>query len=108
MTLEEKLKTYRALKMQADDLLAEIKEEIIEQKSDVKTDGVSAIYRTGRKTYKYDVAGREHADEDTIKKHTSEKIDWKAVCKDAGLVNIPFVEGEPSVAIKIEDDNPFE
>lgn len=103
MTLQEKLERYRLLRMDADELEAEIRKEVAEMASTVEIDGIKATYSEGRKTYKYEDAGKAHADEHIICKHTKPVTDWRAVCKDAGLINVPFTQGEPSVSIKISD-----
>lgn len=102
MTLQEKMIEFRKAKVLSDKLEAEIKAEIVELGESAVSEGIEAIYKTGRKTYKYEQAAKENASQDIIKECTKPKTDWTAACKKAGLVNIPFTEGEPSVAITIQ------
>lgn len=102
MTLTELLSTYRTTKLHLESLEAQIKEIVLAGKETAEAPGVVAKYNNPRKSYQYEQAAREHATDEQIIHHTKPITDWRAVCKDAGLVNIPYTEGEPSVSFKVE------
>ena len=108
MTLQEKMTEYRRAKVACDAMEAEIKEEVANRAATTATQGISAVYNPGSKSFKYELAGREHATPDVVERCTKQKVDWKLVCKESGLQNITFNQGKPRVSIRIEKDStPF-
>lgn len=68
---------------------------------------VRASYSGGRKTYNYEEAAHDHpmVGEATIALFTSTvvKIDWRGICKHAGIDDVPFIKSDPSVSLKLLD-----
>lgn len=68
---------------------------------------VKATYRKPRKTWHYDKAWEKyrhmHSDvnEDDYTKVTK-RVDYRALCNDAGITDIEYVEADPKVSIKVE------
>lgn len=109
--LKKKLETYRELKKTCDALEAEIKAACTEAGETISARGIQAVYKTGRKTYNWEAAaakaGAEMEPESfqaVLDNHTTPKVDWKKVASDVGVVQAPFTQGAPSIAIKIVDD----
>uniref|UniRef100_A0A6M3K767 Uncharacterized protein n=1 Tax=viral metagenome TaxID=1070528 RepID=A0A6M3K767_9ZZZZ len=63
---------------------------------------VRASYYRGRKTYDYERVGKD-APEEVIQRHEIVRIDWKAVCEDAGVSidEVPYSQSEPGVTVKL-------
>lgn len=90
-----------------DALKQEIEVEIMALKQSQKLSGdygtVSADYSAGRGSYDYEKAAIESkVSQDIVDKHTTPKIDWLKVCKDAKVdTKAYFTEGKPSFSIKL-------
>ena len=65
---------------------------------------VRATFSAGRKIYDYEFAAhglpREVYGPLSIK-YRKTSYDWKAICQDAGISNIPYKQGESSVKVKL-------
>lgn len=87
------------------DLEAQIQEAVLERGSSLVVGNVRATYYRGRKTYDYEFAA-EDADPAVVKKHTktetTTKIDWRSICKEEEIEDIPYVQAAPSVSLKIQ------
>jgi len=59
----------------------------------VVLNGVRMRYNAPRKKYNYEAAGKS-APQGIIDKHTTPTVDWRSVVKDAGIVYVPFEQGE--------------
>ena len=69
---------------------------------------VRATYSAGRKSYDYQEAADGHpmVSSATIELFTrfipaASRIDWKKICEHAGIDDVPFKQGEPSVKLKL-------
>jgi len=85
-------------------LTAEIETAVLEIGKTQNVGNVSASYSGGRKSYRYNEAGQT-APPATIEQHTkvvtTQSVDWKSVCTDAGITAIPYTQSEPSVTVKV-------
>jgi len=85
-------------------LTAEIESAVLELGKTQNVGNVRASYSGGRKSYDYAAAGMTAPEEimagNTITK-TVISTDWKAVCADAGIDDIPYTQSEPSVTVKV-------
>ena len=85
-------------------LTAEIESAVLELGKTQNVGNVRASYSGGRKSYRYNEAGQT-APPATIEQYTkvvtTQSVDWKAVCADAGITDIPFTQSEPSVTVKV-------
>jgi len=109
--LKQKLETYRELKKTCDALEAEIKAACTEAGETISAKGIQAVYKQGRKTFDWQGAAAKAGSEmdpeafqSVLDDNTTPKVDWKKVATAAGVVNAPFTQSAPTVAIKIVDD----
>jgi len=95
---------YEEVKRECDQLEQQITEGIMYFEESVEVGNVRATLRAGRKTYDYEMAAVDPRVTPEIvlnNSHTEIKINWKAICEEAGVKDIPFEVGEPSVYIKL-------
>jgi hypothetical protein len=102
--LAKKMLIWEALQRQLGRLEEEIADTVLILGETQVVGNVRATYYTGRKTFDYEMAGR-NAPEPIIKQHTTtiEKVDWKTVCELIGSEAPVKSQSEPSVRIKLED-----
>lgn len=86
----------------------DIKKAVLKLGKTVNTGNVRASYSGGRKKYDYREAADGHpmVPDVTVGLFTTvipqtEKVDWRGICKHAGIEDIPFTQSEPSVTIKL-------
>ena len=103
--LSKKILEWREKKIELNALEKEICDEISLLKETIKISDVEAKFSKGRKTYDYESAG-QFAPNKIIKNHTTtvESTDWKSVCIEAGIKDIPFTEGQQKASISIKDN----
>ena len=103
--LAQKMLEYAAYQARADALETEIKAAVMELGKTQTVGIVKATYREARKFYDYRKGAQQgNADHVDIEKHTrvTEKTDWRGLCADIGVEDIPFTIGKPSVSVKID------
>jgi hypothetical protein len=93
-------KTYLARTMlewqeaqaKADLLKMDIEAVVLELRATQTVGNVRASYSAGRKSYDYETAARESqfVSNVTISLYTTPSIDWRGICKHAGIDDIPF------------------
>lgn len=91
----------------ADELAAEIKEEVLALGTTQKVENVIATYNSGRGTYDYQsIAMRLEPDQEIVDANTKPVTDWKKVCEDAGMTEEIkekfYTPGSPSVSLKLK------
>jgi len=98
---------WEAQKQILEDIEEAIKTEVLAVGKTVDAGNVRASYSKGRRTFDYTLGGKiiETAPRTIIAEHTVniEKIDWKAVCEDMQIADIPFTTTEPSVTLKLKE-----
>jgi len=64
---------------------------------------VRASYSGGRKTYDYQAVAEDHpmVSEATVRLFTEPKVDWRGICKHAGIDEVPFTKSAPRVTVKL-------
>ena len=87
-------------------LTAEIETAVLELGETQTVGDVRATYSKGRKRYDYREAAEGHpmVSDATISLFTKTPepvTDWRAICEHAGIEDVPFVQGEPSVKVKV-------
>ena len=104
----ETIRGYRTL---LTELEAEIEAGVMAIGETRTVGNIRATYSGGRKTYDYRTAAAE-ADPEIVVGHTTvemvRKTDWRGVCHEAKIVDIPFTQSSPSVSIKrlkVGDEN---
>jgi len=105
-TLAHKMLEWGNLKAQLDTLTAEIEGAVLEIGETQTVGNVRASYSAGRKTFDYRAAADGHpmVDTATIALFTAmpdPKIDWRGICKHVGIPDVPFIQNEPSVMVKL-------
>ena len=96
------MKEWKALKLKIVALETEISKEVISLNKTQKFEGVTASLRNGRKTYDYEAGAKNNTQQEIVERHTEEKVDWKAVCTDALIDNIPFSQANKSVNLSVD------
>lgn len=106
--LAELMLKWETRKGWLDETEAEIKKAVLKLGKAADTGNVRASYSTGRKRYDYQDAADGHVmvSRATVGLFTTvipetEKVDWRGICKHAGIEDIPFTQSEPSVTVKL-------
>jgi hypothetical protein len=96
---------YEEIKRKCDAIEKEITDAVMYLEESVEVGNVRATLRAGRKTYDYQAAtnGNPLITTELINRNSELKIDWKSICEEANIKDIPFEVGNPSVSIKIFD-----
>lgn len=92
-----------------DELEAVIKDTVLKAGKTQTVGNVRATYSAGRKSYNYAYAATGHprvneaVESLYTKTSTTTTIDWRAICKHAGIKGdeLPFTQGDPSVRVKL-------
>jgi len=88
-----------------DELEQAIKDAVLQLKQTQTVGNVRASFSKGRKTYDYQAAADGHpmVSDATIALFTTPKVDWRGICKHAGIDDgIPVKsESPPSVSLKL-------
>ncbi len=103
-----KLLEWEKLKLNLDALAAEIETAVLKIGKTQTVGNARASYSKGRRSYDYQEAadGHLHVSEATVSLFTTiipqtEKVDWRGICKHAGIDDVPFVQSEPKVTLKL-------
>jgi len=101
--LATKMIEWESKKKEIDLLEAEIKHAVMSLEESFSVGDISAGFRAGSRSFDYKTAG-EKASETIIMLNTSKvtTTDWKKVCKEANIKDIPYTTGNPSVNLKIK------
>ena len=107
LALAEKMLEWERLKRDLDIAEAQISGMVLELGETVVTGNVRATYRKPRKSYDYEAAawaalGDKAADYQENYTNIRTTIDWRAMCKDQFVQDIPYTESDPSVSLKLE------
>ncbi|MBD3260672.1 MAG: hypothetical protein GF334_03180 [Candidatus Altiarchaeales archaeon] len=99
--LTQEMLEWRELKTQLDDLEARIKMKVLRLQKTQTVADVRASYSGGRKTYDYEGAGQA-ASPEIITAHTKTvtTVDWRKVCRDAGIEAPVASKSDPGVTLK--------
>ena len=85
-------------------LAKEIEEEVLSLGKTQDVGNIRVTYSKGRRSFDYKAAGSRE-DEETIKKYTKTTVsvttNWKKMCDELRITDIPFTQGNPSAKIKI-------
>ena len=101
--LATKMIEWESKKKEIDQLETEIKHAVMLLEESFSVGDISAGFRAGNRKFDYESVGK-NVSQDIIDNNTEEKIEihWKGVCKEAGISDIPFTTGNPSVNLKIK------
>jgi len=104
--LARKMLAYADAQERADRLRVVIESAVMDLQKTQTVGNVKATYRKGRKSFDYKSAAEEHpmVSDATIHLYTTQpapKIDWRNICKHAGIEDVPFTIGKPSVTVKL-------
>ena len=105
--LAEKLLEWETKKKDLDQLEDLIKHEVMALEESFTVGNVTAKLNSGKRKFDYEIVGK-NVSKDVIDRNTKveTKIDWKTVCKEGGVKDIPFTTGNPSVTFNIAEDKP--
>jgi hypothetical protein len=103
--LARDLLRWEQKRRELDELEAAIKDSVMQIGQTQTVGNVRATYNKGRKSYDYQAAADGHpmVSEATVELFTTTtpKIDWRGICKHAGIEDVPFKQGVPSVSLKL-------
>lgn len=112
--LAKKMLEWQEAQTKADLLKMDIESAVLHLGKTQTVGNVRATYSAGRKSYDYQVAFEETLAKAaltdallvthlTTLKHEHAKVtyDWRGVCEDADIKDVPFTQSAPSVALKI-------
>ena len=101
--LATKMIEWESKKKEIDQLEAEIKRTVMLLEESFSVGDISEGFRAGNRKFDYESVGK-NVSQDIIDNNTEEKIEihWIGVCKEAGISDIPFTTGNPSVSLKIK------
>lgn len=101
--LARKMLEWEQAKRMCNELEAAIRDSVLEIAKTQVVGNVKATYSKGRKSYNYREAGASAPAEiiEICTITSSPKTNWRAVCKNAGISEIPFTQSDPSVSLKL-------
>jgi hypothetical protein len=101
---------WEKLQKRADDLANWIKLHVMAMEKTQTVGNVRATYSAGRKSYDYEAGARAVFPEndpdalyDVAKIYEKTTIDWREMCEEHKIEDIPFTQGKPSVSVKLLD-----
>lgn len=94
---------WEEMQRKADELAEAIKNTVMKIGKTQTVGNVRASFRSSIKRYDYQSAADGHpaVREATLELFTKKSIDWRGVCKHAGIEDVPFTQSEPSVSLKL-------
>ena len=87
-----------------DELEAAIRDTVLQLGKSQTVGNVRASFSGGRKTYDYKAAADGHpmVNDATLEQFTTPKVDWRGICKHAGIDEVPVLrETPPRVSLKL-------
>jgi len=101
--LARDLLRWEQKRRELDELEAAIKDSVMQIGQTQTVGNVRATYYKGRKSYDYQAAADGHpmVSQATVELFTTPKIDWCGICKHAGIEDVPFKQGTPSVSLRL-------
>ena len=100
--LASKMLEWETRKRELDVLTTEIEGVVLQIKQTQTVGNVRATYSQGRKAYDYrEAVEKAGVPEDILERFTSSVIDYRSVCANEKLADVPFTQGEPSVTVKL-------
>ena len=107
--LAQTMLEWEAAQLHADELKAQIEAAVLELGKTQTAGNVKATFYNGRKVYDYALAAIDHpmVSKETVSlfKKVVETVDWRGICKHAGIEDIPFTQSAPSVTVKLAESN---
>jgi len=94
---------WEQVQQRADEIKEAIQDAVLQICKTQTVGNVRATYSAGRKSYDYREAADGHpmVSNATIGLFTTPSIDWRSICKHVGIEDVPFVQGDPSVSVKL-------
>ena len=117
--LAELMLEWEKVKRQLDEIEEGIKAEVLKLGVSQQVGNVRATYSAGRKRYDYEDAvnhtwnvAKEEGNTEIenlfpilMNRNARTVYDYRTICQEAGIENVPFTQGEPSVSIKLQEKN---
>ena len=102
--LATKMIEWETKKKEIDLLEDEIEHAVMALEESFSVGDINAGFRAGSRKFDYEIVGKK-APETIIMLNTKQTTttDWKKVCSDADIKEIPFTTGNPSVTLKIKE-----
>ena len=99
--LAARMLAWEETQRRADEMRAEIEAAVLALGRTQTVGNVRASYSAGRKSYDYEAAAKPVADEETVARFTTPKVDWKGICEHVGINEVPFTQAPASVSVKL-------
>ncbi|HUM37312.1 MAG TPA: hypothetical protein PLQ85_10625 [Anaerolineae bacterium] len=101
--LARRMLEWQEAQAHADLLKMEIEAAVLELGKTQTVGSVRATYSAGRKSYDYEAAWRNEYDHppSPMFQRVTVTYDYKSACVDAGIQDVPFTQGAPSVSLKV-------
>ena len=99
--LARRMLEWQEAQAHADLLRIEIEAAVLELGKTQTVGSVRATYSAGRKSYDYEAAWRNEYDHLPSPMFQRVTYDYKSACIDAGIQDVPFTQGAPSVSLKV-------
>lgn len=97
---------WERTQLKANGLKAIIEKVVLESGVSREVGNVVAKYNAGRRTFDYKTAAvsNPNVTGETILLYTktSTSVDWRKLCKDRKIANVPFGRGKPSVSVRLK------
>jgi hypothetical protein len=103
----EKMLRWEELTKEIAAIEADIKAHVLELETTQTIGNVSASYYSGRTSYDYKTAAQERLGEAELEQYAKVKTtyDYRSACKDHGIEDVPSTKSDPSVSVKLLEDN---
>ena len=107
--LAQMMLDWEAAKARLDELSALIEEDVLNIGKTQTVGNVRATFSKGRRSFDYEAGAQDHpmVSDATISLFTivpetpQPYVDWRGICKHAGIDDVPFNQGKPKVTVKL-------
>ena len=107
--LAEMMLEWEKVKARLDELSVLIEDDVLKIGKTQTVGNVRASYSKGRRSFDYEAGAKDHpmVSDSTVKLFTVVPetplpyVDWRGICKHAGIDDVPFTQGDPSVTVKL-------
>jgi len=100
--LAKKMLEGEELQRAADNIRGEIQAAVLDIGKTQTVGNVRASYSKGRKSYDYQRAAQDVSPSIIRANSTTRTIvDWRGICQNEGITDIPFTQSEPRVTVKL-------
>ena len=107
--LAQMMLDWEAAKARLDELSVLIEDDVLKIGKTQTVGNVRASFSKGRRSFDYEAGAKDHpmVSDATLSLFTvvpetpAPYVDWRGVCKHAGIYDVPFTQGDPKVTVKL-------